>query len=112
MLLAVIHPAQQRFDGAALVPLRLVAGNEFEVHGRTLLAVSSWLLGQNPKSNSGQFLSSKRMNSCGDGCLRPSGQAQRGQLFAGSPTEADFAARESFYYIGNRQANVMRNGLA
>ena len=40
---------------------------------------------------------------CGDGHLRPSGQAQRGQVFAGSPTEPNFAARESFYYKRGRE---------
>jgi len=34
MLLAVVDSAQKRLDGTALVALRFVIGNEFEVHGR------------------------------------------------------------------------------
>jgi hypothetical protein len=41
MLLAVVYAAQKRLDGAALVALRFVIGNEFEVHEKKLLAVSS-----------------------------------------------------------------------
>src|SRR5882762_9210033 len=45
MLFAVIHAVQQRLDGAALVSLRFVIRNEFEVHGRSswLLALGLWL---------------------------------------------------------------------
>src|ERR1022692_2405258 len=39
MLFAVIHPTQQRLDRAPLVSLRLVGGNEFEIHKKSL---SSW----------------------------------------------------------------------
>src|ERR1017187_7996956 len=39
MLFAVIHAAQQRLDRAPLVSLRLVGGNEIEIHKRSL---SSW----------------------------------------------------------------------
>src|ERR1700727_1761658 len=35
MLLAVVDAAQKRFYRAALIALRLVVGNEFEVHGRS-----------------------------------------------------------------------------
>jgi hypothetical protein len=38
------------------------------------------------------------MTRLGTGAFARSGQAQRGQVFAGSPTEANFVARESFYY--------------
>jgi len=50
------------------------------------------------------------MSSCGDGRLRPSGQAQRGQVFAGSSTEANFAARESFYYNASKTGNCACGG--
>src|SRR5450631_2668665 len=44
MLFAVIHPAQQRLDRTPLVSLRLVGGNEFEIHKRSLkfLAFRPW----------------------------------------------------------------------
>jgi len=38
VLLAVVDAAQQRLDGAALIALRLVVGDEFEINGNKLFS--------------------------------------------------------------------------
>src|SRR5580700_11081826 len=73
MLLAVIHPTQKRLNRATLVPLRLVIGNEFKVHGKKLLAFS-------------------RLRIC------YSERSEESAVLAAIRTDGNFAEQESLYY--------------